>query len=151
MCQAASSDDAPQVAPDFNFAAFVSDYLAEEFSSVVKFDVFMWLLAIVWVAFPRGWYAGFAVTAFFVILSVASGAKLHAVAINLALQAPADPAATKNVAQSPPPVHSAGTGHGGRAARPALIPQVRFPSPFPAATPPINRAPHRTSSLPLEL
>lgn len=97
----------PQVAPDFNFAAFVSDYLAEEFSSVVKFDVFMWLLAVVWVAFPKGWYAGFAVTGLFIALSVASGAKLHAVAINMALQAPPDPAAAADavavaIVDSPP-------------------------------------------------
>eukprot|EP00892_Ulva_mutabilis_P008285 jgi/Ulvmu1/5829/UM025_0087.1 len=118
------------VAPDFNFAAFVSDYLAEEFSSVVKFDIFMWLLAIVWVAFPKGWYAGFIITAMFVVLSIASGAKLHSIAINMALQAPQDPAASKNEAQGPPdaPAHGS-SGLGRPATGPATDTPVSFLGP----------------------
>jgi hypothetical protein len=42
----------------FNFADFVSDYLAEEFANVVKLEFLMWVIAIVWIAFPAQAYAG---------------------------------------------------------------------------------------------
>lgn len=47
-----------QVDPSFDFSNFVSDYLAEEFSHVVRLEFLMWVVAIVWIAFPSEAYAG---------------------------------------------------------------------------------------------
>ena len=47
-----------QVDPSYNFANFVTEYLAEEFSHVVRLEFLMWIIAIVWIAFPAQAYAG---------------------------------------------------------------------------------------------
>lgn len=47
-----------QVDPSYNFADFVTEYLAEEFSHVVRLEFLMWIIAIVWIAFPAQAYAG---------------------------------------------------------------------------------------------
>jgi Mlo family len=76
-----------QVGDDFDFASFVSDFLTEEFSKIVKLEFLMWVLAIVWIAFPDGSYAGFWMTGIFVLLSVTAGGKLHVIAMHLARHA----------------------------------------------------------------
>lgn len=47
-----------QVDPSYNFAHFVTEYLAEEFSHVVRLEFLMWIIAIVWIAFPPEAFAG---------------------------------------------------------------------------------------------
>lgn len=91
----------------------------------MKFDVFMWLLAVVWVAFPEGWNAGFVITAVFIALSVASGAKLHAVSINMALRAPEDPAAAAAAADVRVAVQSGGAPGGTQVCASSLSPPPR--------------------------
>jgi hypothetical protein len=56
----------------------------EEFAQVVKLEVVMWLLAIVWVIAPSGSYVAVWMTALFLVASVIAGAKLHVVTMRLA-------------------------------------------------------------------
>eukprot|EP00892_Ulva_mutabilis_P008977 jgi/Ulvmu1/6451/UM003_0081.1 len=75
------------VGPDFNFAAMIQEYLTEEFARVVRFDIVMWGIAILWMTFPDGSYGGFWMTGFFLLLSVVAGTKLTVVAMHLARHA----------------------------------------------------------------
>ncbi len=54
---------------------------------MVRFDVFMWVIAILWIIFPEGSYGGFWMTGGVILLSLAAGAKLHVVAMHLARNA----------------------------------------------------------------
>jgi hypothetical protein len=63
-----------QVDDNFDFADFVIDFLTEEFSKIVKLEFLMWAIAIIWIAFPNGSYAGFWMTGIFMIASVTAGA-----------------------------------------------------------------------------
>ena len=76
-----------QVDDNFDFASFVSDFLTEEFSRIVKLELLMWVIAILWIAFPDGSYAGFWMTGIFVFLSIVAGGKLHVIAMHLARHA----------------------------------------------------------------
>lgn len=76
-----------QVGADFNFAAMIQEYLTEEFARVVRFDLVLWGIAIIWMVFPEGTYGGFWMTGGFTLLSLAAGAKLAAAAMNLARHA----------------------------------------------------------------
>lgn len=62
----------------------IQEYLAEEFARVVRFDLVMWGIAILWIVFPEGTYGGFWMTGAFMLASVAAGAKLTAVTSHLA-------------------------------------------------------------------
>jgi hypothetical protein len=53
-------------------------------SFVPALQVLMWFLAIVWLLFPDGSYAGLWVTGIFLFLSLSAGAKVHVIAMNLA-------------------------------------------------------------------
>ena len=71
----------------FDFAAFVTDFLAEEFAKVVQLEVLMWGLAIIYVALPAGSFGGLWITGLFCALSITAGAKLHVVVMSLARHA----------------------------------------------------------------
>lgn len=47
-----------QLDESYNFANFVTEFLMEEFASVVKLEWLMWGVALVWIAFPEDAYAG---------------------------------------------------------------------------------------------
>jgi hypothetical protein len=76
-----------QVGAEFNFADFVKDFLAEEFAKIVRLEVLMWIIAIIWISFPDGSYAGFWLNGIFAVVSIAAGAKLHVIAMHLARHA----------------------------------------------------------------
>ena len=102
--------------PDFNFAAMIQEYLTEEFAKVVRFDLIMWGIAIIWMVFPDGSYGGFFMTGLFMVLSVAAGAKLTVVTMHLArhaygeyYQAPPPREAPRELARSAQQPSTAGT------------------------------------------
>jgi Mlo family len=76
-----------QVPSSYNFASLINDFLTEEFARVVRFDVVMWVIAIVWLCFPEGSYGGFWMTGAMMLASLIAGAKLHSVAMHLARHA----------------------------------------------------------------
>lgn len=76
-----------QVGADFDFAAMIQEYLTEEFARVVRFDLVMWCIAIIWMVFPEGSYGGFWMTGGFTLLSLAAGAKLTSAAMHLSRHA----------------------------------------------------------------
>jgi hypothetical protein len=71
----------------FDFASFVTDFLTEEFAKMVKLELLMWIIAVVFVAVPANSYAGIWMTGTFVLLSVVAGAKLRVIAMHLARHA----------------------------------------------------------------
>eukprot|EP01023_Acetabularia_acetabulum_P006120 TRINITY_DN12554_c0_g1_i11.p1 TRINITY_DN12554_c0_g1~~TRINITY_DN12554_c0_g1_i11.p1 ORF type:complete len:653 (-),score=135.65 TRINITY_DN12554_c0_g1_i11:726-2684(-) len=69
---------------DFNFYAYVVDSMEEDFAKLVEFQWMMWLIAAIYILLPWEAYTIIWLPCLFLIIMLIVGAKLQAVAIQLA-------------------------------------------------------------------